>query len=557
MRTHAGSTDATGRLGRMFVVGFVSCLGLGTETRAAVVHVADEYSVALHHFDDTVPDQFGDADFADSSGNGRHATGYDIGADAITMGTNGVTGGTDKGVFLNAASGKRTAISPYQVIGDYSGGPFTLEGWIKDPREIETAEGTLGRVIAELKFTPIAWSLGLASTGGFRLFGNNVNSFAHTTTARGWEAGRWYYVALVADTNGLPAGQARYDFYRRPLGGRLARVGSVITNAPVNNVNSDWLLYGGETGSVNTRMFKGFMDEFHFSNTARPEAYLQAHSETSSVPDAATVHAPDDDSLLLWHADDTVFFNGSTLADAEDHSGRDNPGRALGDGLDKTPQSVYLNAVGVGSAAGGAIELRHDGANIACVRTERVIPAALWNGGDLTVELWVKGVGDTDLAGTDATYGRVLVSSERLLGATPANGTGWGLALDASGRIMLGSDTTRATLAADLAWDANTWYYLALTVEADGAGAGLSRFTVYRGAWPGRRLDTVGETALPNLGSPGTGSSFYVGSHDSDLASRKLDFVFDEVHLSRAVRSRDYLIQAFCGPPVGTAVLIR
>lgn len=533
--------------------------GAGEAARGATPHTADGQTAVLLHVDETVPDSVaGGADFADASGGGRHASGYDIASGAIVLGTNGVTGGTDKALDLQAATGKRNAVEVLSVTNVFSGGSFTTELWVQNPGALATADVTLGRVLATVRFSAISWSLGLNSDGGLRLYGNNNGTSAYSTGGRGWESNRWYYVALVSDTNGQAAGKARYSFYRRALGEPLACLGSLVTNAAINNASSDRLQFGGATDAANAaRMFKGQMDELHFSNAARTWAYLNAHSATSTLPAAHTVHVPDSDSLLLWHVDEKSAVNNTTLPDVDDASFFGHAGRAFYDGLDSTPQTVFLDVPGVDGAVGGGCALDRGSSSIACVQTLNTISSNSWGGGDFTVEGWVKGIGAAALSGTDADYGRVLFSNERLLGGTPANGAGWGLALLADGKIRLGSDTTRVTINNALTWDSSTWYYLALTVDTAAAGAGQARFTVYRGVGGSGTLETVGTATLPRVGVTSAGERFAVGSYASDTPERKLAFTFDEVQLSRVVRPFDYLRDHFRPTPQrGTVVLV-
>ena len=520
---------------------------------AGIVHSADADTVGLWHLDETAADGYvGGRDFHDSSANALDAFGYDITATQIVMGVSGVTGGSDKAVDMRGGDAARNLIESGSVASYFNGGNFTLETWIRNPGLLNTGDALIGRLIGWIRDGAIQLSLGVTTNGGLKMYSNNGSGFAYATEGRAWTTDTWYYVALVSDTNGQASGKALYTVYRRPLNGALSVLETVVTNA-VTSVSGATIEFASPQSAGN-RDFYGQMDELHFSKVARSFDYLDRNSTTSTVVNAFRVHVPDWESVVLWHLDETVAVNSETLPDVEDAGFYNNPGRAYRDGLDRAPQTVFLNTNGV-AGAGASFQLgTNDQANIVALHA---VPTNNWGGGDFTVELWVKGIGDADLTGADATYGRVLVSNERLLGAVTANGAGWGLALDASGQFKLGSDTTRLTIANDLAWDKNTWYYIAMTADTSGGGAGQSVFTVYRGVLGAKQLATVGSVTLPDVGVSAGGETFSVGSYGSDLPSRKVDFFCDEVQFSRVVRPLDYLDYHFRGPPKGTVITVK
>ncbi len=250
-------------------------------------HTRDASTLLLYHFDETAGGTAGGgtADFANAGSANYSGKGYDIAADQLILGGAGVF---DKAVrFAGATAGtpKRNAISAlnFASSGEYTGGSFTLEAWIKDPY-LTNASATQGRVIAQARDSAITWSFGLKANGGMLAMGNaSGGSFSGSTAALSWASDTWYYVALTVNTDGQAAGMALYTFHRMELGGTsLTTVDSFVGAAPVNPGTAGFLI-GGNTSS-GTTSFGGWIDEVHYSDISRSYAYLAA----AAIPEPST-----------------------------------------------------------------------------------------------------------------------------------------------------------------------------------------------------------------------------------------------------------------------------
>lgn len=270
---------------------------------------------------------------------------------------------------------------------------------------------------------------------------------------------------------------------------------------------------------------------------------------SSIAVQAGLVHAPDANSILLWHMDEAAPVAGDDLADA---SGNGLTGFLIRDGIDTGgSQTTFLDATGVKGDANGALQLTpsiQDQAN-----ASEAIPGGTFGGGDFTVEFWVTGFDDADLSGNDDTFGAPFVSNERLLGAVSGDGEGWGFGLNSDGEMMVGSDTVRSTFTSGLDWVSSTWYYVALVVDTAGGGVGTSSFTAYRSPLGGP-FEQVGSTVLNDIVA--SGQNLTLGDVSGDPASREFDRIVDEVHFSDIARSETYLFKSTFDIPEPSTVFL-
>lgn len=288
-------------------VGVVS-LTLAGVSRAAQEHIADANTLVLWHLEETnaVAGNY----VVDSGPLGNDAT-------ALNDGVNGsFTATADQTVFHNVAgvpglgSGvqftplvpvddnrKRATVRVTDVgVGEWPGGSFTLEMWVNgiSMTELSTADSGFGRFLAAQSRWD--WSLGLTTNGAFRLRGDPGTIQTDGLT---WDSNTWYYIALVADTNGQASGNALYSFYRGTnFAPSLTLIGSVVGTAVVNNGAgsvSSFSIGSGVTPGAPNRTLTFFADEVHYSDVARSEIYLQ----DKLLPEPTTAALVGLGSLLL------------------------------------------------------------------------------------------------------------------------------------------------------------------------------------------------------------------------------------------------------------------
>src|SRR5690606_31240769 len=148
--------------------------------------------------------------------------------------------------------------------GEWAGGSFTLEMWVTGiDSSVLAGADSLGRFLAG--HNRWDWRLGLSANGALILGGG---SGTIATSNLSWDASTWYYLALVADTTGLPPGQARYTFYRATEADNwLTALGSFIGNAVVNDGaggSTNFYVGSGSNPGASGRNLTFIADEVHY-----------------------------------------------------------------------------------------------------------------------------------------------------------------------------------------------------------------------------------------------------------------------------------------------------
>jgi hypothetical protein len=284
--------------------GLMTALPAGS--RAAVVHAADANTILLWHLDETAFSTMVGGDTIDASNNHINGDIFDDGLGSALQtvfpsSTTAVAGTAYQFKGLDNDPVQRNELRSSTIsTSNWGGGAFTLELWVNiaNLSKMAGADNTLGRVLAEQRNaggTALNWSLGLqadatdASQFQLRFF-TNVSGSAdtHNTQSLSWQAGTWYYLALVADPSvaGLQAGQSQYTLYRRTLEGALSQVDQFTAATATFSGGGQFRIGGEDSGTETDRDFYGNLDEVHYSNIARPLSYLQ---NSSAVPEPASL----------------------------------------------------------------------------------------------------------------------------------------------------------------------------------------------------------------------------------------------------------------------------
>jgi len=211
-------------------------------------------------------------------------------------------------------------------------------------------------------------------------------------------------------------------------------------------------------------------------------------------------------------------------------------------GVDRNPpDTVLVDVPGVNGTSGVRFVAVPPGApaNYRATITPFNIPTTSYAGGDMTHEMWVTGISNTQLAGRDANFGAYLFGQGRL-------GEDWALSLNQNGSFQLrynrsgsGGGEQVGTIGDELTWDDSTWYYIALVADGAGQAVGVSEYSIYRGSKaPASNTGggLVGSFIGPSIATDG--DSYYIGSGASPgAAARVLGFDADESHFSNVAKS--------------------
>lgn len=270
-----------------------------TSAQAAVVHSADANTTLLWHLNETnLTNTVNDA--LDSSTNAIHGAVFNDGLNntpkTISAGSAGVTSDTGDGAynFYGRSVSNRNVIRSANLPS--MSGAFTLEMWIKIPdfssyNAPNVVEPTTGAVLAYKRANSgggtIDWSLGLlpTATSGSMQFRLYKGTGGQSTAAVQLQANTWYYIALTSTPT--TGGMADYNIYYAVDGASaLTQAGSYsLAQAATASGQTDALFIGGyTTGQFNN--FNGFMDEVHFSNSARSQQYMMS---VIAIPEPASV----------------------------------------------------------------------------------------------------------------------------------------------------------------------------------------------------------------------------------------------------------------------------
>jgi uncharacterized repeat protein (TIGR01451 family) len=256
--------------------------------------LADSDTLVHWHFSEpAAPPDFPDT--VDSGPLGLDGWIYNDGIDrspkTVTLDAGGLAGsGIEFQGFANdGSSASRATVVFFDLpTGEFPGGDFTAELWatgISDSELDSRADGTFGMYLIGQGRLGEDWALSLEFDGRFQLRFNRAGSgggeqvVTFGNAGVDWDNDTWYYIALVADTNGQAAGMAEYTVYRRTgtAESGFEIIGTAVRPAVVSDGESFFAGTSPSPGAV-ARVLDFTCDEVHYSKAARSQSYLESNS---------------------------------------------------------------------------------------------------------------------------------------------------------------------------------------------------------------------------------------------------------------------------------------